>query len=52
MEKQVLQLKYVPFVKVDEERRWVYGRATDETLDVEGEVVDFWTMCSDRWRSG
>jgi hypothetical protein len=35
------QIRFVPFVKVDAARKWVYGRATDETVDVEGEVVDY-----------
>jgi hypothetical protein len=31
----------IPIVKVDEERRLVYGRATDETPDAQGEVMDY-----------
>lgn len=34
-------LLYVPFVKMDEEQRLVYGLATDETPDIDGEVVDY-----------
>jgi hypothetical protein len=32
---------FVPIVKVDAERRLVYGRATDETPDAQGEVMDY-----------
>jgi len=31
----------VPFTKVDEEERMVFGRATDETPDEQGQVVDY-----------
>jgi len=34
-------LRYVPFAKVDDEQRMVYGVATDETPDGAGEVVDY-----------
>lgn len=33
--------RYVPFAKIDEEKRMVYGVATDETPDVQGHVVDY-----------
>lgn len=36
----VLQ-KFVPFLKVDEATRTVFGLATDETPDLDGEVVDY-----------
>jgi hypothetical protein len=32
---------FAPFVKVDEERRMVYGTATDETPDAQDDVVDY-----------
>jgi hypothetical protein len=34
-------LRYVPFTKVDEEQRMVFGLATDETPDQQGDVVDY-----------
>lgn len=34
-------LVYVPFTKVDDEQRMVYGVATDETPDADDEVVDY-----------
>ncbi len=33
--------KFVAFTKIDEEKRMVYGLASDETIDVEGEVIDY-----------
>jgi len=33
--------RFVPFAKVDEEERMVFGRATDETVDSDGEIVDY-----------
>ena len=33
--------RYVPFHKVDEEQRMVWGRATDETVDSEFDVIDY-----------
>lgn len=34
-------LMYAPFTKVDDEQRLVYGLATDETPDIDGEIVDY-----------
>ena len=34
-------LRYVPFTKVDEDERMVFGLATDETPDAQGDVVDY-----------
>jgi len=34
-------MRYVPFAKVDAENRMVYGTATDETIDVTNDVVDY-----------
>lgn len=33
--------RYVPFAKVDDEQHMVYGIATDETPDLDGDVVDY-----------
>lgn len=33
--------RFVPFQKVDEEQRMVWGRATDETPDIEADVIDY-----------
>lgn len=33
--------RFVPFQKVDDDQRMVYGRATDETPDLDNEVVDY-----------
>jgi len=33
--------RFVPFHKVDEEQRMVWGRATDETVDSESDVIDY-----------
>lgn len=33
--------KFVAFTKIDEEKRMVYGLASDETIDAEGEVIDY-----------
>lgn len=33
--------RFIPIAKVDPDQRMVYGRATDETLDVDHEVVDY-----------
>ena len=33
--------RYIPFTKVDEAQRLVYGRATDETPDLQGDIVDY-----------
>lgn len=37
----MLRELFIPFTKVDDEKRLVYGLATTEALDGEGEVVDY-----------
>lgn len=37
----MLRELFIPFTKVDDEKRLVYGIATTEALDGEGEVVDY-----------
>jgi len=33
--------RFIPIAKIDEEKRMVWGLASDETVDVEGEITDY-----------
>ena len=33
--------RFVAFSKIDDERRMVYGLASDETLDADDEIIDY-----------
>ena len=36
-----LLTKFLPIAKIDEEKRMVWGKASDETIDAEAEITDY-----------